>query len=202
MIEFLEQFTDDFASGVKAADAKRPQATSQRSKKSYQPGIGPHSETQNVELVVRELCALNPGRYAKILTGVPYPNIARQTCDISVPCGGQLWFIEAKIVRMLGDNGKPNDNLITHILSPYAQHRSALTDCDKLSRSGFAGRRAILIYGYTHDDWPLGLAVDALETLARSRFELSPRCSADFSGLCHPIHREGGVYAWEIAGKQ
>lgn len=33
----------------------------------------------------------------------------------------------------LGDNGKPNDNMIMHILSPYPDHRSALTDCSKLA---------------------------------------------------------------------
>ena len=106
------------------------------------------------------------------------------------------------MVRMLGDNGKPNDNLITHILSPYSQHRSALTDCEKLLRSGFEGRQAILMYGYTHDDWPLEFAVDAFETLARSKYELSPRCSANFSGLCHPIHKEGGVHAWQILSQR
>ncbi len=37
----------------------------------YQPGIGPHTETQTVELVVRELYALSPERYAKVLTAVP-----------------------------------------------------------------------------------------------------------------------------------
>ena len=201
MTEFLQQFACDFARGIEAADAKRPQATSQRSRKSYQPGIGPHRERETVELVVRELCALSPERYAKALTAVPYPDVPRQKCDMSVPSGDELWYVEAKVVRMLGDNGKPNDNLITHILSPYEQHHSALTDCEKLLQSGFDGRRAILIYGYTHDDWPLGLAVDAFEALARSKFELGSRCSAQFSGLCHPVHREGGVYAWEAVGQ-
>jgi len=27
----------------------------------------------------------------------------------------------------MGDNGKPNDNMLMHILSPYPAHRSALT---------------------------------------------------------------------------
>ena len=30
-------------------------------------------------------------------------------------------------LRLKGDNGKPNDNMLMHILSPYPQHRSALT---------------------------------------------------------------------------
>lgn len=72
MNEFLEQFVGDFARGIEAADAKRPQATSQRSKRPYQPGIGPHTETQTLELVLRELYALSPEQYAKVLTAVPY----------------------------------------------------------------------------------------------------------------------------------
>jgi hypothetical protein len=48
----------------------------------------------------------------------------------------------------MGDNGKPNDNMLMHILSPYPSHRSALTDCQKLAASGFSGSLAILIYGY------------------------------------------------------
>ena len=39
------------------------------------------------------------------------------------------------MLRFLGDNGKPNDNILMHVLSPYPQHRSALTDCEKLARS-------------------------------------------------------------------
>jgi hypothetical protein len=41
--------------------------------------------------------------------------------------------------RILGDNGKLNDNMLMHILSPYPQHRSAVTDCNKL-RAGTISR--------------------------------------------------------------
>ena len=33
------------------------------------------------------------------------------------------------MLRFMGDNGKLNDNIVMHILSPYPEHRSALTDC-------------------------------------------------------------------------
>jgi hypothetical protein len=55
----------------------------------------------------------------------------------------------------MGDNGKPNDNMLMHILSPYPKHRSALTDCQKLVGSGFEEAYALLIYGYDYDDWPM-----------------------------------------------
>lgn len=43
-----------------------------------------------------------------------------------------------------------NDNLPTHILSPYPQHRSALTDCARLAASALGARKAILIFGYSY----------------------------------------------------
>jgi hypothetical protein len=40
----LELLASDFANAMMRADARRPQASSQRSGCIYQPGIGPHSE--------------------------------------------------------------------------------------------------------------------------------------------------------------
>jgi hypothetical protein len=36
-----------------------------------------------------------------------------------VPWG---WAIEVKMLRLMGDNGKLNDNMVMHILSPYPAH--------------------------------------------------------------------------------
>ena len=99
----------------------------------------------------------------------------------------------------MGDNGKPNDNMLMHVLSPYPQHRSALTDCVKLARSGFEGRKAIMILGYGYPDMPLEPAIDAFETLAAKVVNLGQRCEAAFSGLCHRVHQAGKVMAWEIS---
>ena len=49
---FLKEFVRDFAEGIHRADARMPIATSARSEKTYQSGIGPHTETRTVELVV------------------------------------------------------------------------------------------------------------------------------------------------------
>ena len=103
-----------------------------------------------------------------------------------------------KLVRMLGDNGLPNDNLPTHILSPYPKHRSAVTDCEKLVGSGHAPRSGILIYGYEYKDWPLEPMIDAFERLATAVVQIGERHSASFDGLIHPVHTSGAVFAWEI----
>lgn len=142
----LAAFVHDFARGVQLADARRPTAINQRSKAPFQPGIGPHSESATVAMVLAELVALMPERYAAHGTGVAYPRAPRQKVDL---CLGTPplweWAIEVKLLRFLGDNGQPNDNMLMHILSPYPEHRSALTDCAKLLAASIASRSAILI---------------------------------------------------------
>jgi len=78
----------------------------------------------------------------------------------------------------MGDNGKPNDNMLAHILSPYPAHRSALTDCLKLSRPGFAARKAVVIYGFDYPDFSMDLVIDAFETLAAKKVRLGDRQEA------------------------
>ena len=129
------------------------------------------------------------GRWA---TGVKYRDGSRQKCDL---CYGREddWdlVVEVKMIGMLGDNGKPNDNLPTHILSPYQKHRSALTDCTKLLASGLGERKAILIYGYEYDEFPLEPLVEAFELLATQQVNLGPRLEAEFEGLASTRCRDG-----------
>ena len=184
----------DFAEGMMLADARAPTWG------GYRPGLGPHTEVQTVALVMAELAQKYPATYEAIQTGVPYPNASRQKCDLLVsPSEGQSWAIEVKMLRFMGDNGKPNDNMLMHILSPYPKHRSALTDCQKLVGSGFEQQYAVLIYGYDYDGWPMEPAVEAFEQLARYRVQLGPRQVASFDGLIHPVHQRGGVFTWEIS---
>ena len=135
----------------------------------------------------------------RVALGVPYPDVPRQKCDL---CIGQKscweWAIEIKMLRFLGDNGKLNDNILMHILSPYPAHRSALTDCSKLVNSPLGERKAILIYGFEHEKWPLAPAIDAFERLARAQVQLGPRHVAGFGNLVHPIHAKGRLFVWEI----
>jgi hypothetical protein len=196
----LKTFVEDFSLALKRADSKSPKAVNVRSKEAFQPGIGPHSEAQTVLLVTEELKEIFPDRYAdRINLGVPYPEYPRLKCDL---CIGHLdswdWGVEIKMLRFLGDNGKVNDNILMHILSPYPEHRSALTDCIKLKQSTLGRSKAVLIYGYDSDHWPLEPAIDAFETLARSRVRLGVREAAAFGGLIHPVHNKGQIFAWEL----
>jgi hypothetical protein len=108
--------------------------------------------------------------------------------------------MEAKLLRLLGDNGKPNDNILMHILSPYPAHRSAVTDCAKLVAAALSRRKAIVIFGYDYADWPMEPAIEAFEALASAQSELGPRMSSSFDGLVHPVHQRGAVFGWELLG--
>ena len=196
----LGTIVEDFAFGFKQADSKFPTAVNVRSKQEFQPGLGPHSEAETIKLVMNELARMYPERYVgQYATGVAYPESARRKCDLCLgqPPGWE-WAIEVKMIRFLGDNGKVNDNILMHVLSPYAEHRSALTDCDKLIQFSLKGKKAILIYGFDHEEWPLDPAVEAFETLARARVRLGKKYMAGFADLIHPIHRAGRVFGWEI----
>ena len=196
----LRQLVDDFAQGLMEVDSKAPVAVSQRSGRPYSPGIGPHTEAQTINLVMSSLSSTRPDRYlGTYAEGVPYPK-SRQKCDLCF--GSPPLFdlaVEAKMIRLLGDNGKPNDNLVTHILSPYPAHRSSLTDGEKLLGSGLATQNAILMYAYDYDDWPSLPLVEAFEMLIRLRCELGTRLEANFTELMHPVHSRGTVYGWEIS---
>ncbi len=196
----LDTIVEDFAVGLKRADARRPQALNIRSKEPFQAGIGPHSEAQVVRLVTDEMVLNRPERYKDaIATSVPYPESPRQKCDLCIGVAPSWdWAIEVKMLRFLGDNGKLNDNILMHILSPYAEHRSALTDCMKLSGSQLGNLKAILIYGFEHDEWPLEPAIEAFEILANAKVGFGPTCVAEFDDLIHPVHARGKVFGWQL----
>lgn len=190
----LSQIVSAFAEGIKEADAAMPIAVNQRSGKPFRPGIGPHTESDTIQLAFG---AFAQGRLPQADFEVPYPASPNQKCDIFFD-GDPGWAIEVKMLRMYGDNGKPNDNMLLHLLSPYPKHRSAVTDCPKLRDSGFPHRLAIVIYGYESEQFPLSPAITAFETLAREHNTLSTRCEAHFDALVHPVHRSGSVYGWEL----
>lgn len=195
----LGQFAKDFASAIETVDSKSPQAVNARTGVSFQPGIGPHSEAATVSLVMSQLSHQAAQAYDSYAVSVPYPQLLRQRCDLCIGTTDKwTWAVEVKMLRLLGDNGKPNDNMLMHILSPYPAHRSAVSDCEKLATSGFAARKAILIYGYDYEDWPLEPVIAAFETLAQRQVRLGDRCEAPFANLIHPIHQRGAVFAWEL----
>lgn len=192
----------DLGESIKRIDSRRPQAANMRTGEKYQPGIGPHPETQAVDLMAAELLAVDPGAYeSRVHLDVPYPGSSRQKCDLCLGIAPKWeWCIEVKMLRLMGDNGKPNDNMLMHILSPYAKDRSALTDCTKLLESGFAGRKAVVIYGFDYPGVPMDPAIEAFELLARSIRKLSARAEATYAELVHPVHVAGRVFGWEVVG--
>jgi hypothetical protein len=191
----LDELVPEFARAFAAADSLSPQATSLRSGKSYQAGIGPHGENAAVRLVLAQMISARPGKYDSARP-VPYPS-SRLACDLGI--GEPLeWAIEVKMVRAFGDNGKPDDTYLHEVLSPYEGDHSAFSDASKLRSSSFACRKAVLIYGFDYDKRPLEPALHALEVLMRERGSIGPRCEAAFIDLIHPVHRRGKVVAWEI----
>lgn len=194
----LGEFVNSFAVGMKTADTQGPVAVGARSREPYLPGIGPHSESETITLAIEHgpFARLRSSGYAR--REVSYPSVARTKCDIVVDEGPDSWAIEVKMLRMMGNNGRVNDNLMTHILSPYPRQHSAVTDCTKLLRSGFEGHKAIVIFGYDYLDYPMRPAIDAFELLASQRVKLTPTEVSHIEDLIHPVHSKGAVYGWEI----
>lgn len=98
----LSKLVTDFAQAVQAVDSHAPVAVSLRTRRSYQPGIGPHTEARAVKLVMAHLADAEPQRYGSYRLGVPYGDGTRQTCDVCL--GGpeaRDWAVEAKILRLI-----------------------------------------------------------------------------------------------------
>jgi hypothetical protein len=195
----LADLVMDFAQGIQAVDALAPVASSSRTGASYRPGIGPHTEAQTIKMVMANLAEADPQRYASYQLGVPYGDGTRQACDVCLGGPGPWdWAIEVKMLRLMGDNGKLNDNMVMHILSPYPAHRSALTDCTKLLASQLGRQRAVLIYGYDYPGWPMDPVIEAFQVLACQEVKLTDPAVASFDGLIHPVHHNGRVFGWQV----
>jgi hypothetical protein len=195
----LADLVRDFAVGILAVDSLAPIASNSRTGASFQPGIGPHTEAQTVKLVMAHLADTDPQRYDPYRLGVPYADGTRQACDVCLGAPSSWdWAVEIKMLRLMGDNGKLNDNMVMHILSPYPAHRSALTDCKKLLASRLGTRKAVLIYGYDYPDWPMDPAIEAFQALASREAKLADPVVAKFDGLIHPVHRHGRVFGWQL----
>jgi hypothetical protein len=94
MVPPLDLIVTDFARGMELADARRP------SYKTYQPGLGPHTEPLTVALVIAELAAAWPERYGAHQLGVPYADDTPQKCDL---CLGDLpgweWAVAGRMAH-------------------------------------------------------------------------------------------------------
>ena len=194
----LDRLARVLAHAVQVVDARLPVAVNKRTGVAFGAGLGPHSETETFKLIVDEARTRDPGWLIDAAFSIPYPKSPRQKCDMRLSTPEGDLFVEGKLLRLRGDNGKPNDNMLMHIVSPYPQHRSALTDCTKLARSKLPGLKVVTIVGYSYPDTPLEPAIRAFETLARSEVHLGKRHEAQFRDLRHPVHREGSIMAWRV----
>src|SRR5262245_30772524 len=77
----LGRLVSDFAKAMKAVDTDGPIAISGTTKKAYQAGIGPHTETATLQLIKEKLVTLDQKLYGQIETNIRYPNSPKQTCD-------------------------------------------------------------------------------------------------------------------------
>jgi hypothetical protein len=185
----LGQFVRDFALAMETVDHRRPQPASYRdAARLYQPGIGPFGEDAAVAMTVAEMQEADKNAYANAGKR-RYPG-SSHVCDLAL---GALpeWAIEVKLARLGRDNGTYEDAAIKKILSPYPDDRSAVTDCVKLARSGFAGKCAILIYGFEDPQRPLAWLIEAFEAVAARTAVLGSRQQAPLRQLVHPVFAAG-----------
>jgi len=211
----FKKIINDLALSLKKVDSRKPVYQSARGqKKIYQPGIGPHPETKTIELVVTEMKESNLDFYKHTTMEKPYPKgernqwdfnknlisaeTGRKKCDLEFVLKDETIYSEVKMMRIMGDNGKPNDNIFTHIFSPYPVQNSALTDGIKLLNSNFEGLKSIIIYGYDYEKLPLINTIELFELIGKEFFSLSERYSSSFQDLVHPIHQRGQVFSWII----
>ena len=64
--------------------------------------------------------------------------------------------------------------------------------------AAFAGRLAVLIYGFEDPQRPLSWLIEAFEAVAARMVSLGPRQVAPLASLVHPVFAAGKVYAWEV----
>jgi hypothetical protein len=157
-----------------------------------------HTESQTVNLVMAELSLAHSEGFRNFQVQVPYPSFPRRKCDLAIHSPESSWYLEVKMARFKGDNGKPSDEALMHLISPYESDRSALTDCQKLAASGFPGSLAILVYGFDFPDKQLDPAIEGFEDLARARVAIGEGHTAQFADLIHPVHQAGRVFAWQM----
>jgi hypothetical protein len=98
------------------------------------------------------------------------------------------------MLRLMGDNGKPNDDILMHILSPYPKDRSALADCVKLLESRLQGRKAVVIYGFDYPSLADGPRDRGVRNAYAPEHEARGPSVAGFDHLVHPVHTSGRVF--------
>lgn len=155
----------------------------------FSPGVGPFGEPQLIRLLADRI--RKSPEYAEAAT--------RRAPDLLIP---SQWAIEFKIARPFGDNGKEAENWSVNLLHPYPGNVSVVGDCLKLLEHSGSERRAALVIGYEHTPAKIDLSplFASFEAIARNvmSLRLSDRVEQRRLGLCHPVHQQLRVAAWEV----
>ena len=158
--------------------------------KRFQPGVGPYGEPQLLGAVAKHLNTL-PAYRGSVRT--------KRTPDLLI--AGQ-WALEFKLARPFGDNGNEAENWSVNLLHPYEGNVSLIGDCLKLQKLDRRERRAAVVVGYEHTPprISLGPLLESFEIVATKviGIRLGPRIQIGRSGLCHPVHQQLLVAAWEV----
>ena len=185
MVITLEQLVADFADALVEIDRCGVPF------KQFRPGVGPYGEPQLVRAVAETL-----------RTRQNYPERV-QTKRVPDLLVAGFWAVEVKITRPFGDNGKQAENWSVNLLHPYPGNTSVIGDCLKLQQWPGPERRAALVIGYEHSPPEINLdpLLASFEAIAVSVLHvgLSPRVETTRSGLCHPVHQQLRVVAWEVS---
>lgn len=180
----LKQLIEDIASACVAIDRSNAPF------KKFRPGVGPYGEPQLVRAIARHLNTL-PAYQGTAQT--------KRTPDLLITGS---WALEFKLARPFGDNGKEAENWSVNLLHPYEGNVSSIGDCLKLQRLDGGERKGCVVIGYEHTPprIPLSLLLQAFEILARdvASIRLGQRIQITHSGLCHPVHQQLLVAAWEV----
>ena len=180
----LEQVVEDIVAALVAVDGCRVPF------KQFQLGVGPYGEPQLLTAVAQHLNTMS------VYGGAVR---TKRTPDLLIP--GE-WALEFKLARPFGDNGRQAENWSVNLLHPYEGNVSLIGDCLKLQKLGGDERRAAVVVGYEHTPPRIALAplLDAFELVATQvvRVRLGLRIQVGRSGLCHPVHQQPLVAAWEV----
>jgi hypothetical protein len=191
----IVELVEDLARALKAADQDKPIGSAGR----FKPGVGPLTEAELTTAILTQLRSMNRTTYARC-GPLRYPS-SRYSCDLVL--AGE-WALELKLARPFGDNGKPAERWSENLLYPYPGNTSAIGDCLKLLRSGFAERKAVVVIGYEHSPpkIPLEPAIRSFEVIAAEvvGIRLAPRAEQLVTGLIHPSHQQARAYGWEVLG--
>lgn len=159
--------------------------------KEFKSGVGPYGEPQLLAAVARFLNTI-PEYNASVKT--------KRTPDLLIP---DQWALEFKIARPFGDNGKEAENWSVNLLHPYEGNVSLIGDCLKLQRLEGPERKAVVVVGFEHTPprislSPLFYAFELVATKVAG-VKIGPRVEMMEAKLCHPVHQQLLIAAWEVS---